>query len=280
MRLTFHVSRVIAALVLLACPAAALRVISLAPSVTETLFALGLGEQVVGVSVYCDYPPEVARIDRVGTFLSPNVEAIVAKRPDLVIVVPSPGNHTPVETLQRLGIEVLVVDPASILEIKDSILKIGKALAHAAEARQLVASIEARLAATRQRLAGAPQRKVLMVVGQTPLIAVGQHTMQDELIAMANGINLGAKAGGSWPHISIEFALTEAPDVIIDTTMGNEERPGAAAALEFWGAFPALPAVREKRVYGFHEYQLLRPGPRVADAFETIARFVQPERMK
>src|SRR5512136_28768 len=79
------------------------RVISLAPSVTETIFALGLGQRLVGVSVYCDYPPEVEKIDRVGTFLTPNLEAIVAKRPDLIIAVPTPGNQSPGEALQRLG---------------------------------------------------------------------------------------------------------------------------------------------------------------------------------
>src|SRR5512141_2742111 len=94
------------------------RIVSLAPSVTETVFALGLGDRLVGVSVYCDYPPEVARIDRVGTFLTPNLEAIVAKRPDLVIAVPSPGNQSPVEAMQRLGLRVLVVDPRSVAQIE------------------------------------------------------------------------------------------------------------------------------------------------------------------
>ena len=254
------------------------RIISLAPSVTETVFALGMGDKLVGVSVYCDYPPEAARIDRVGTFLTPSIEAIVAKRPDVVIVTPSPGNQNPVEALRRMGLNVLVVEPNTIAEIEAAVVAIGRAVGREPAARLLVASMQARVAAIRDRVASAPARTVLMVVGQTPLIAVGSGLFQDELIRMAQGINLGGQAGGRWPHLSIEFVIAAAPEVIIDTTMGNEERAGAGAALEFWSRFSTLPAVRSRRVYGYREYQLLRPGPRLPEAFEAIARFVQPER--
>ena len=206
-----------------------MRIVSLAPSVTETVYALGMGDKLVGVSVYCDYPPAAQRIDRVGTFLTPNIEAIVAKHPDVVIAVPSPSNQNPVETLQRLGLKVVVVEPNTIAEIEDAMVTIGRAIGREDAAHALVASIEARLAATRERLSGAPSRKVLMIVGQTPLIAVGRGIFQDELIRMAHGVNLGAEAGGSWPHLSLEFVIAAAPEVIIDTTMGNEERAGAGA---------------------------------------------------
>jgi len=254
------------------------RIVSLAPSVTETVFALGFGDRLVGVSVYCDYPPDVAKIDRVGTFLTPNIEAIVAKRPDLIIAVPTPGNQNPVETLRRLGFTVLVVDPVTIADIEESFVTIGRALDQEDAGRALVARVEARLAALRARLDDAPARTVLMVVGQTPLIAVGGHTFQDELIRMARGINVAAATGGTWPHLSLEFAVAAATEVIIDTTMGNEERAGAGAALEFWKQFPTIPAVRVGRVHGYKEYQLLRPGPRIGDAFELIARLIQPEK--
>ena len=245
---------------------------------TETVFALGLGDRLVGVSAYCDYPAAAQRIDRVGTFLTPNVEAIVAKRPDVIIAVPSPGNQSGVEALRRLGARVVLTDPNTLQEIKDSIVTIGRELDHEAEALALVARIDARMAAVRARVADAPERSVLMVVGQTPLIAVGTGTFQDELIRQARGINLAAHAGGSWPHLSLEFAVAAAPEVIIDTTMGNEERTGAEAAMAFWRAFPTIPAVREQRVYGYKAYAVLRPGPRIDEAFEAIAHFIHPER--
>ena len=253
------------------------RIISLAPSVTETVFALGLGDRLVGVSVYCDYPPEAQRIDRVGTFLTPNVEAIVAKRPDVIIAVPTPGNQGSVQALRRLGLNVVLVDPNTVAEIKESLLTIGRALGHEGEAHALVARIDAHMAAVQARLDDAPTRKVLMVVGQTPLVAVGRGTFQDELIHMAHGDNLAASAGGSWPRLSIEFAIAAAPEVIIDTSMGNEEQVGAAPAMDFWKAFPTIPAVRDKHVYGYKAYHVLRPGPRIAEAFEALARFIHPE---
>jgi len=256
------------------------RLISLAPSVTETIFALGAGDRLVGVSVYCDYPPEVARIDRVGTFLTPNVEAILAKRPDLVVVVPSPGNQSPVEMLERLGLQVLVVDPNSIAEIDDSILTIGRAIGREPQARALVATIEQRVAAVEARLGDTPVRSALMTVGHTPLIAAGAGTLQDELIRRAHARNLAAPAGGGWPRLGIEFVIAAAPEVVIDTTMGNEETPGAPGAMRFWKAYPTIPAVRDGRVYGEGAYVLLRPGPRVAEAMELMARLIHPERFE
>jgi cobalamin transport system substrate-binding protein len=256
-----------------------MRIISLAPSTTEMVFALGLGDQLIGVSTYCDYPPEVAKIDRVGTFLTPNVEAIVAKRPDLILAVPSPGNRTAVESLERLGLKTVIVDANTVREIKDSLVTVGRALGREAQAHALVATIDERIAAVRARLDAVPARKVLMVVGHTPLIAVGAGSFQHEFIEMARGSNVAAAAKGEWPHLSIEFAIAAAPEVIIDTTMGNEEEPGSEAAMAFWNAFPTIPAVRDRRVYGYRNYQLLRPGPRLAEAFESIARFVHPERV-
>jgi len=273
-------------LLLLLCAAAAMaradvqRIISLTPSVTETLFALGLGAKLVGVSTYCDYPPEARKIDRVGTFLTPNVEAIVAKHPDLVIAVPSPGNQNPVETLRRLGLQVLIVDPNAVAEIEESTVTIGRAVGHDAEARALVTRIEQGIAAIRARLDEVPPRTVLMVVGHTPLIAAGGRTLQDELIRLAHGTNIAAAAGSLWPHLSIEFALAAAPDVIIDTTMGNEDVSGAAAAQAFWQDFPTIPAVRTGRVCGYRQIELLRPGPRVVEALQTIARCIHPEALE
>lgn len=275
--------RGVASLALVACAATAVaqepqRIVSLAPSLTETVFALGLGDRLVGVSVYCDYPPEALRIDRVGTFITPNIEAIVASKPDVILAVPSPGNRSPVESLEQLGFKVLVVDPLTLEGIKESLLTIGSRLGREARARELTAVIERQIESVRATLRGAPRRKVLMVVGQTPLIVAGAATVQDELIEIAGGINLGAAAGKAWPHVSIEYAIAAAPEVIIDSTMGSEVRAGEDGAIAFWNAFPTIPAVKERRIFGYKAYELLRPGPRIGEALEVIARFVHPER--
>lgn len=256
------------------------RIVSLAPSVTEILFALGVGERVVGVSTYCDYPPEAKRVDRIGTFLTPNVELILAKRPDLVIGVPSPGNRAPVENLQDLGLRVLIVDPEGVAAIATAIRDVARAVDVEAAGERLVRDIESKLAAIAARLADAPAPRVLMVVGRVPLVAAGRGTYQDELIRLAHGTNVAAPSGERWPHLSLEFAIKAAPEVIIDASMGSESEPGSAAGREFWQQLPTIPAVRDRRLYGYRVDHLLRPGPRVPETLETMARYIHPERFE
>jgi iron complex transport system substrate-binding protein len=268
------------ALFALAAPSAAApqRIVSLAPSVTETLFSLGVGERVVGVSTYCDYPPEAARIDKVGTFLQPNVERILAKRPDLVIAVPSPGNRAPVERLRDLGLEVLIVNPERIDEILDSIRRIAAAVGTPEAGARLSERIEAGVKAVEARVAGAPATRTLLLVGRSPFVAAGAGTYQDELVTRGGGTNVAARSGQAWPNLSLEFIVAAAPQVIIDASMGSEEAADHAASLAFWRDFPTIPAVRDQRIHGYRAYELLRPGPRVAETLATVARFIHPER--
>lgn len=252
-------------------------IISLAPSVTEILFALGAGKEVVGVSSYCDYPPEATSIQRVGTFLTPNVEQIVALRPDVIIGVPTPGNEGPVRSLQRLGLKVVIVGGDTMAQLRESIDVIAQTIGRAAAGRDLLQRLDTRLAAIQTRVHDAPVRRVLMVVGQQPLVAVGSGTFPDELIRMAGGINVAGATALTWPHINIETVIAWAPEVIIDTSMGTEETP---RTLEFWKQFPSLPAVRDRRVYSYRAYQLLRPGPRIAEALAALARAIHPERFE
>lgn len=252
-----------------------MRIVSLAPSVTETLFALGAGGEVVGVSTYCDYPPEAAKIDKVGTFLSPSEEVILAKRPDLLIAVPSPGNRDTVLALERLGLKVLVVDPTTIEGTRRSIVEIGAAVGREREAEALVARLDGEIAAVREKVAAAPKPRVLMVVGHTPLVAVGRGNYLDELIGLAGGRNIAADAGGEWPHLSLELVLAQAPAVIIDTSMGTEEGAGQGGA--FWRELTTLPAVRDGRVYSYRDDSLLRPGPRFPLALVRLAGILHPD---
>jgi iron complex transport system substrate-binding protein len=253
------------------------RIVSLAPSVTEILFALGVGDRVVGVSTYCDYPPAAAQIDRIGTFVSPNVELILSKRPDLVIGVPSPGNREPVEMLEEMGLRVVIVEPERVAAILAAIRTIAAAVGVEDAGETLVGSIERQMKSIKARLQGAPRPKVLMVVGRRPLVAVGKGTYQDELIQLAHGTNVAAQTGERWPNLGIEFVLEQAPEVIIDAGMGSEEMDREAGAA-FWRAFPTLPAVRDDRIYGYQAYELLRPGPRIPETLETVARYLHPER--
>ncbi len=251
----------------LAEDAAPRRVVSLAPSVTEIVFALGAGDRLVGVSAHCDYPEAAKTIDRVGTFLQPNIEVILAKRPDLVIAVPSPENRSAVEKLGELGLRVLVVRPEKVDEVLQAIGVIAAALGDAPAGERLIASIRADLGAQKARVASAKPRKVLMIVGRRPLIAAGAGTYQDELLVMAGGVNVAAAGGEAWPHLSIERVIVTAPEVILDTGMDERDDAGAAA---FWAPFDTIPAVRNGRVVVGGGYDLLRPGPRMARTLATL----------
>src|SRR5712692_1745072 len=145
------------------------RIVSLAPSVTETLFALGAGEQLVGICTFCDFPREVERIDRIGSYLAPNVEAIVAKAPDVVIGVP-PNSPEEEEALRRAGRREVIVQVDTIEQIEAAMRTIAHEAGRDAQGEALLGELRQRMAAVRARLEGAPQRRVLMVVGQNPLI--------------------------------------------------------------------------------------------------------------
>ena len=250
-------------------------VVSLAPSVTEIVFALGEGGRLVGVSSHCDYPEQAKSIDRVGTFLRPSVEVILKKKPDLVLAVPSPENRASVEALQRFGVTVQVVNPNSIAEILESIVVVADALDVRAKGEALVKRINDDMKKVRSRLRGVTKRRVLMLVGRRPLIAAGPGTYQSELIELAGGSNVAAGSGEAWPHLSMELVLTRQPEVIIDTGMTAAQ--DAEQSSDFWRPYSSIPAVRERRVVGSGRYDLLRPGPRVAETLAAVARFIHPE---
>jgi iron complex transport system substrate-binding protein len=254
------------------------RIVSLAPSVTETLFALGAGEQLVGICTFCDFPHEVERIDRIGSYIAPNVEAIVAKAPDVVIGVP-PNSPEAVAALQRAGLKVVIVQVDTIEQIEAAMRTIAHEAERDTQGETLLAELRQHMAAVRTRLEGAPQRRVLMVVGQNPLIAVGSGIFLNELITQAHGVNIAADTNQQWPRFSLEIAVAKQPDVIIDGSMGSEEKD-EAQLFGVWQNFPELPAVRNGRLYGRRSYTLLRPGPRLAEGFEEIARLIHPERFQ
>jgi iron complex transport system substrate-binding protein len=215
------------------------RLIGLAPSITESLFALGVGSEVVGVSQYCDYPPEVQHLPKIGSFIAPNLEAILALQPTLVIGLPTTANLPEIRALQSVGIRTLMVDDGSVAAIVTGIQKIGEAVGRRNAAQKLVAQMFAQMNHIEERLAGVPPRSVLMVVGHDPLVAVGAGTYLDELIRLAHGRNIAEASGQAWPRLSIEYIVAIRPEVILDGQMGTD----TPASSRFWSRFPSIPAV-------------------------------------
>ena len=249
------------------------RIVSLAPSVTETLFAMGAGPRVVGVSDFCDYPPEVVELPHIGSFVSPSVEAVLALEPDVVIGNQSPGNLRAVETLRRAGLRVVIVRPTRLVDVPTTTRQIAAAAGTPEAGERLVAQMDREMAAVRARLADAPRRRVLMVVGRTPLVAVGPGSFLGDLVAEARADNVVA-SGGAWPRLSVEFVIAADPEVIIDSGMGTEE----GASGDFWLRLESVAAVRAERVHPFLSYRVLRQGPRLPAAFADLARVIHPER--
>lgn len=249
------------------------RIVSLAPSITETLFALGAGPEVVGVSEYCDYPAATKSLPKVGTFLTPNVEMIAGLRPTLVIGLRTSSNLREIRAIKAMGCATLMVSDDSIDEIQQTILRIGDRINRAGEAQELVRNISSRIDSVRARLARVAPRKVLMVVGHQPLVAVGQDTYLDELLKIAGGINIADSAGQQWPQLSIEYVIDAAPDVIVDGRMGTDP----ASPNGYWSRYRLIPAVRSHNVYGYPQDLMLHPGPRVWQALDLLARLIHPE---
>ncbi len=244
------------------------RVVSLAPSVTEIVYALGEGDRLVGVCGQCNYPEAVNRLPRVGGFLTPSVEAILAAHPDLVIAVPSPGNRDGVRAVEAAGVRVLVVHERSLADVWAAIGAISDALGVRPAGEALARVTQTALADVRARVAAAPRRRVLVVVGHRPLVAVGSDTLQDELVTLAGGINVGADAGAGWPQLSREHVLARRPEVVIDAAMGGGE-----------GGGDLLADIPGARVVVLADDTLFRAGPRVALAAAAVARVLHPELM-
>jgi iron complex transport system substrate-binding protein len=249
------------------------RIVSLAPSVTETLFALGLGPEVVGVTTHCDYPAAAQKITKIGGFMSPSIEAIVAKRPDFVIGVSSATDPAKARELENLGFKVTLISLASLSDILSSIKDIARLLGRADVGEQLVDKIKRQIDQTKKRVARAPRRSTLLAVGVRPLVAVGGKNYIDELITLAGGENIAHNAAQPWLNLPDEYVVAKAPQVIIQAGMGSER----GSSIKNWEDLKSIPAVRDGRVYSYPSDKILRPGPRVGEGLEEIARMVHPE---
>ena len=256
------------------------RIVSTAPSITETLFALQLGDRVVGVSTYCRYPEKVRSLPKVGTFLKPEPETIARLKPDLVYVQAGPNNI--VTQLKSLGIRTAIVDRGSLPSVFTTIRQISAAAAAPDRGDALVRDIQSALDRVRSSVAGRPARKVLVIVGRrtgtlTDMIAVGPGSYLHDLIGIAGGLNVMANVAPEYPRISMETVISLAPDVIVDvgemgdTPADSERRRMLTESL--WSQQRLVAAVRAGGVHAVHDDAFVVPGPRVVEAARTMARW-------
>lgn len=258
------------------------RIVSLAPSITEILFAVGAGPQVVGVTQFCNYPPEADALPEVGGFTAKtiSVEAIVDLTPDLVLAG-SAAQQPVVEALDKLGIPALVFDPTSFEEVYADIQQVGYATGHVAEADGVVAAMRGRVKAVTDTVATIPAEErptVFWEVFDEPLMTAGPHTFIGQMLDLAGATNIFADATEDYPQISAETILARDPGIILGpTSHADKLTPELVAARPGWGE---LSAVKAGRVYLLDGDTTSRPGPRLADALEELARTLYPERFR
>jgi iron complex transport system substrate-binding protein len=205
--------------------------------------------------------------------MSPSLEAIVAKRPDVVIGASSATDPAKARAMERLGLKVTLISLASVSDILSSIKSIARLLGSPAAGEKLVHKIILQMDQVKNRVAPAPRRSTLLLVGLRPLIAVGGKNFIDELITLAGGKNIAGDAAQPWLNLPDEYVVAKAPQVIIEAGMGSERDQAA----EHWADLKSIPAVQQRRVYRFSSDKILRPGPRIGEGLEEIARLLHPE---
>ncbi|MGH7183096.1 MAG: ABC transporter substrate-binding protein [Nitrospiraceae bacterium] len=250
------------------------RVISLAPSITEILYAIGLDEEVVGVTEFCDYPPAAMQKPKIG-YAQPNVEAIITLKPDLVLAPRAFLRVDLLAKLEQLKIPTFVVDPESFEEIPSRIQTVGRILNRSTLADGVAMAMRQRTAAIRSKMETVTRVRVLYVLNSQPLITVGPGSYIHQVINVAGGTNIASQTHVPYPHLNMEAVLKEDPEVII-FPIGKAEGISPAEQQE-WLRWTSLSAVKQGRLHQISADLLNRPGPRIVEGLEILARIIHPE---
>jgi len=254
------------------------RIVSLAPNLTEILFELGLGENIVAVTSDSDYPAEVANKKKVGTFWHPNIETIISCKPDLVITLDFEQQKAVADSLSRLGYNVLTLKTDKIEDLWTAITKIGSATDCKQQADELVNNLKGKLNGMQGKTDSLNRTRVLWVIQSEPLRVAGRNTFINELIDLAGGENAVGPTIQQYPSIASEELITCEAQVIIQSAMepDNIEKQQQAAEV-YWSKYSNLPAVEKNRIFVLYSNEVLRLGPRLPQGVEIISRFLHPD---
>ena len=265
-------------------PTEARRIVSLVPALTEMLFALGAGPRVVAVSSYDEFPAEVKSLPKVGALLDPDMERILALRPDLVIVY---GSQTDVQAqLARAGIRVFNYRHAGLAGVLNTLKELGAAVGRASEGERLARDTRAQLDAIQARVRGRPKPRTLLVFERDPASLRGVYVsggvgFLHEMLEIAGGVNVFADVARESVQPSIETMLARAPEVILEVRVKGLLAPAdIAEAKRVWGALASVPAVQRGRIQILYGDHLVVPGPRVVQGTEAFAKALHPEAFK
>jgi len=256
-------------------PAQIGRIVSLAPSLTETVYALGLQDKLVGDTEYCDYPPDAAKKHKVGGAINPNMEEIAALRPDVVLVVKSLNRLETVRALEQLGIPVYSVDPHSVNGVIESMKRLSEVLGAGPAGAELEKKLRDRLAAIEAKLKDVPPKRVFFVVWTEPLQSIGKKTFIADLLTYCGATSV-VESQQDWPKYSLEEAVRLQPEYLVFASSHSENVKNDVETLAVKPGWSAMEAIKQRKIAVVSD-AINRPGPRIVDAVEELARQVHPE---
>jgi cobalamin transport system substrate-binding protein len=232
----------------------------------------------VGVTRYDDYPEEVKKLPKVGGFLDPSLEAILALKPNLVVCVKNSGAKDRLEALARMQVPILVLPAYRMKDIYTSIRILGEVLQKSEAALKLIGDMQARVEKVEQKVKGLPRPAVLLVYGHRPLVAAGSDSFGDAMLALAGGENVLKKTKIRYPMVPMEQVIHLKPQVIIDASASGTGAEMTSAELEKkWKTWKIVPAIKNGRLHFFNSALWFRPGPRIVDGLEKLAEILHPK---
>jgi len=249
-------------------PVKVTRVVSTAPSVTESIFAVGAGDRLVGVTTFCNYPDEAKSIAKIGDTMTPNMESIVALKPDIVFVSTASQIESFSKTLEQNGIAVYVTNPQELEGVFENLKSLGQLFGTQDVADSLVDELSARTQMCYIPVKAPP--RVFVQVSKEPLFTIGRESFVTQLVKTAGGVSATGDIATAYPKLSKETALVLNPEVIILSDSLDNQEPNEV--------FKNSPAVKNGRVYKINADLISRPGPRLVDALEQIAKYLRPEK--
>jgi iron complex transport system substrate-binding protein len=250
------------------------RIVSLAPSITEMLFAMEAGDQLVGVTDFCDYPPEALKKPKVG-YSNPNMETLVSLHPDLVVAPNDFLKPDVIVKLEQLKIPVFILADTNVEGIFIHLQTLGRIVGRSPKADAVAMQLRQQVAAIQQRIQGMVPVRMLYVLNSQPLITVGPGSFIDQLIRMAGGINVAAKSATPYPRLSMEAVLQEDPEALV-FPVGKAEGISESEQ-QAWRQWSTMTAVKRGRLHQISADWLNRPGPRIAKGLESLATILHPD---
>ena len=256
-------------------PEAPQRIVSLAPGITETLYALGLDDKIAGVTTFCDWPKAARTKQKIGGFTNPSIEKIVSLKPDLILATADGNRRDTVQQLERLGFPVYVTNPSDTKGVLRSILHIGEITNREKDTGILVEILQKRLNNITSQICHKNKPRVFFQLGLEPVITAGKGTLINEVIERAGGINVAGHDTANYPRYSAEGIMGASPEIIIFAPMINDKK--FAAVKRFWQRFGEIPAVKNNKIYPIDADLINRASPRIFDAVEIMALIFHPD---